>query len=156
MIATLRWLGILIVAAFRERRDLALENLALRQQLGMLKRRRGVPRLKRKDNRFWVVLSRIWPNWREALEIVKADTVVGWQRKRFRIYWAKISQRKGAGRPQARSDVRALIKKMATANPYALALREILKTTQNKQPLIALAQPRQGSPAQGWGRNRGV
>ncbi len=118
MIATLRWLGILIVAAFRERRDLALENLALRQQLGVLKRRRGVPRLRRKDRWFWVVLSRIWPNWREALEIVKADTVVGWQRKRFRIYWAKISQRKGAGRPQARSDVRALIKKMATANPY--------------------------------------
>ncbi len=115
MIATLQWLGILIVAAFRERRDLALENLALRQQLGVLERRRGVPGLKRKDRRFWVVLSRIWPNWREALEIVKADTVVGWQQKRFRIYWAKISQRKGAGRPQARSDVRAFIKKMATA-----------------------------------------
>ncbi len=140
MIATLRWLGILIVAAFRERRDLALENLALRQQLGVLG---GIPRLKRKDRWFWVVLSRIWPNWREGLDIVKADTVVGWQRKRFRIYWARISQRKGAGRPQVRSDVRAFIKKMATANPYALALREILKTTQNKQPMLALAQPTQ-------------
>ncbi len=120
----------MIVAAFRERRDLALENLALRQQLGVLKRRRGVPRLRRKDRWFWVVLSRIWPNWREALDIVKADTVVGWQGERFRIYWAKISQRKGAGRPQARSDVRALIKKMATANPYWGAPRihgELLK-----------------------------
>ena len=57
----------------------------------------------------------MWPNWREGLEIVKADTVVGWQGERFRIYWAKISQRKGAGRPQARSDVRAFIKKMAPA-----------------------------------------
>ena len=46
-----------MVAAFRERRDLALENLALRQQLGVLKRK-GVPRLKRKDRVFWVVLSR--------------------------------------------------------------------------------------------------
>ena len=55
---TLRWLGIVMFAAFRERRDLALENLALRQQLGVLKRK-GVPRLKPKDRMFWVVLSRI-------------------------------------------------------------------------------------------------
>ncbi len=40
MTQTLRWLAIFIMAAFRERRDLALENLALRQQLGVLKRRK--------------------------------------------------------------------------------------------------------------------
>ena len=94
MIETLRWLGILIMAAVRERRDLALENLALRQQLGVLKRRKGVPKLRRKDRLFWVVLSRIWTPWRRALHLVNADTVVGWQRKGFRIYWARISQRK--------------------------------------------------------------
>jgi hypothetical protein len=60
MIETLRWLGILIRAALRGRRDLALENLALRQQLGVLKRRKRVPRLKSGDRLFWVVLSRIW------------------------------------------------------------------------------------------------
>jgi hypothetical protein len=60
MIETLRWLGILIRAVLRERRDLALENLALRQQLGVLKRRKRVPRLKKGDRLFWVVLSRIW------------------------------------------------------------------------------------------------
>ena len=60
MIETLRWLAIFIIAALRERRDLVLENLALRQQLGVLKRRKGVPRLKRQDRLFWVVLSRIW------------------------------------------------------------------------------------------------
>ncbi len=37
MIETLRWLAILIIAACREQRDLAPENLALRQQLGVLK-----------------------------------------------------------------------------------------------------------------------
>jgi putative transposase len=79
MIETLRWLGILIRAALRERRDLALENLALRQQLGVLQRRKGVPRLKRKDRVFWVVLSRIWAPWRQALPMVNGDTVVGWQ-----------------------------------------------------------------------------
>ena len=50
-------------AAFRERRELALGNLALRQLLGVLKREE-VPRLKRKDRVFWVVLSRIWSHWR--------------------------------------------------------------------------------------------
>jgi putative transposase len=104
MIDILRWLGILIMTSVRERRDVALENLALPQQLGVLKRRKGVPRLKEKDRVFWLVLSRIWPAWREALHLVKADTVVSWQRK-------------SGGRPQASSDVRGLIKQMATVNP---------------------------------------
>ena len=76
MIEILRWLGILILAAVRERRDLALENLALRQQLGVLKRRKRVPRLRRKDRWFWVVLSRIWAPWRRALHLVNADTML--------------------------------------------------------------------------------
>src|SRR5215470_1885651 len=97
MMEVLRWLGILILAAVRERRDLALENLALRQQLGVLKRK-GVPRLRRKDRWFWVVLSRIWAPWRQSLHMVKADTVVKWRQKGFRAYWARISQRKSGGR----------------------------------------------------------
>ena len=130
MIEAMRWLGILTMAALKKRRDLALENLALRQQLGVLKRRKRVPRLKKGDRVFWVVLSRIWAPWRKALHMVNADTVVGWQRKGFRIYWARISQRNSGGRPQASSEVRALIKRMATANPYWGAPRihgELLK-----------------------------
>jgi hypothetical protein len=118
-----------MVAAFRERRDLALENLALRQQLGVLKRK-GVPRLKRNDRVFWVVLSQIWPHWRKVLHLIKADTVVGWQRKGFRIYWARISKRKSPGRHQVSSEVRALIKKMSEANLFWGAPRihgELLK-----------------------------
>ena len=117
MIEALQWLGILILATFRDRRDLALENLALRQQLGVLKRRKTVPRLRPKDRVFWLVLSRIWPQWREVLHLIRANTVVGWQRKGFRIYWARISQRNNAGRPQVSSEARALIRKMASANP---------------------------------------
>ena len=117
MIETLRWLGNLLVAAFRERRDLALENLALRQQLGVLKRK-GVPKLKWKDRVFWVVLSRVWPHWRKVLHLIKADTVGGWQRQGFRIYWARISHRNSAGRQPVSFEVRALIKKMSQANPF--------------------------------------
>ena len=74
MTETLQLLGVFIIAALRERRELALENLALRQQLAVLKRRKGVPRLKKKDRVFWVVLSRVWPHWRKTLHLVKADT----------------------------------------------------------------------------------
>jgi len=130
MIETLRWLGILIRAAVRERRDLALENLALRQQLAVLKRRKRVPRLGRKDRLFWVVLSRIWAPWRRALHLINADTVVGWQRKGFRIYWARVCQRKSGGRPPVSPHVVALIERMAVANPFWGAPRihgELLK-----------------------------
>src|ERR1051326_5907501 len=108
----------MIRAAVRERHDLTLENLALRQQLGALKRRKRIPRLRRKDRWFWVVLSRIWASWRQALHLVNADTVVGWQWKGFRFYWVRVSQRKSGGRRQASSELGALVKRMAVANPY--------------------------------------
>jgi hypothetical protein len=155
MIETLRWLGILIRAALRERRDLALENLALRQQLGVLKRRKGVPRLKRKDRLFWVVLSRIWAPWRQALHLVNGDTVVGWQRMGFRVYWARISRRKFGGRPQAHSEVRALIKRMATANPFWGAPRihgELLKLgiEISERTVSRLMPKHRNPPSQTW------
>ena len=59
MIEAMRWLGILTMAALKKRRDLALENLALRQQLGVLKRRKRVPRLKIGDR---VFLGGAFPN----------------------------------------------------------------------------------------------
>src|SRR5215472_14201875 len=117
MIEILRWLGIPIRAAVRRRCDLALENLALRQQLAVLKRK-GVPRLRRNDRLFWVVVSRLWASWRRALHMVNADTVVGWQGRGFRIYWAKVSRQKRGGRPPASSELRALIQRMSVANPY--------------------------------------
>src|ERR1035437_6933000 len=82
----------------RERRDLALENLALRQQLGVLKRRHGVPRLKKGDRFFWVVLSRIWAPWRQALHMVNGDTVGGWLRKGNRLI---MNEKSGVGSSRA-------------------------------------------------------
>jgi hypothetical protein len=58
MIKTLRWLVILITAAIREHREL-LKTLAPRQQMGVLKMRNRVSRL-REDRLFWVLLCRIW------------------------------------------------------------------------------------------------
>ncbi len=57
--------------------QLRLENLALRQQL-MVLRRSAPKRLKLTpaDRIFWVWLRRVWRDWTSALMIVKAETVV--------------------------------------------------------------------------------
>src|SRR5213594_716421 len=74
-----RWLGILfgtLRSSVRTHRELALENLALRQQLAVWKARQPRPRLTEMDRIFWVVLSRLWKNWRGPLQVVRPETVV--------------------------------------------------------------------------------
>ena len=63
--------------------QLALENLALRQQLDVYKRTMARPPLRRTDRLFWVVLARVWTGWRRPLVIVTPNTVLRWQRRRF-------------------------------------------------------------------------
>jgi hypothetical protein len=63
---------------FSDRGELALENLAPRQQLAILARTHSHPQLRKMDRLFWVWLSRMWKSWREPLIIVKPDTVVRW------------------------------------------------------------------------------
>src|SRR5216683_2237695 len=65
-------------------RAVALENLALRQQLGAFRRTVGRPQLRTRDRLFWVLLAKSWRNWRTALIVVQPDTVVRWHRKRLR------------------------------------------------------------------------
>ncbi len=86
-------------AVLKERRDFSLENLALRQQLAVLKRSHTRLKIKQRDRLFWIWLSRTWSGWREALIIVKPTTVVGWHRRGFKLYWTKLSQHRGGGRP---------------------------------------------------------
>jgi hypothetical protein len=80
-------------------RQLALENLALRQQLAVYKRTMPRPKLHTTDRLFWAGLARVWTGWRQALVIVSPDTVLRWQRRRFREYWARLSGRPTRGRP---------------------------------------------------------
>jgi len=94
----------------------ALENLALRHQLGVLKRSVKRPRLVKKDRILWVLLCRFWHGWKDSLVIVKPDTVVRWHRKGFRVFWTWKSRRKRQGRPPIPSEVKSLIRKMALAN----------------------------------------
>jgi len=102
---------------FRSRRDTALEVLALRQQVAVLKRKRPRPKLNRLDRLFWSALRQCWSRWTEVLlVIVKPDTVIGWHRAGFRLYWRWRSRPRG-GRPKISGETRALIQRLAQENP---------------------------------------
>jgi transposase InsO family protein len=103
-------------AFFRNRADNALEILALRQQVAVLKRKRPRLPLNSLDRLFWSALSSFWSGWRDALIIVKPETVVGWHRAGFRLYWRWRSHPRG-GRPGVTEEVRTLIQRMAAENP---------------------------------------
>jgi putative transposase len=95
---------------FRSRSDVALEILALRQQLAVFKRKQPRPPLRRFDRLFWVLLGRFWSGWRKALIIVQPETVVSWHRAGFRLYWRWKSRR---GRPKVATELRQLNLRMA-------------------------------------------
>ena len=107
----------------RARRDLVLENLALRHHLAIYQRSQRRPALEDDDRRFWSTLARCWCGWRDAVSVVQPDTVVRWHRTAWRRYWAWKSWSRGRGRPRIAREVQALIKRMAQENPAWGAVR---------------------------------
>ena len=63
-------------SSLKSRRELALENLALRQQLAILKRKSKRPKLNNADRAFWVALSRLWPDWQSPLILASSLLVM--------------------------------------------------------------------------------
>ena len=113
-----------LVRLFCSRQGLLLENLALRQQVSVLKRRHPRPRLDVLDRLFWLLVRRFWSEWKQALLVVTPETVVRWHRAGFRWYWALISKvRKPIGRTQISKEVRDLIFQMMAENPTSGARR---------------------------------
>jgi putative transposase len=111
------WLG-LLARCFRSHRTLLLENLALRQQLTMLKRKRRRPKVSPLDKLFWVLAHRFWSAWKSSLVIVTPETVVRWHRAGFRLYWSLISKvKEQVGRKRLSKEMRDLIFRMAAENP---------------------------------------
>jgi len=74
----------LIRAVFRSRSELAIENLALRQQLAVFKATEPRPRLTIMNRVFWISIRRLWSKWADALVIVKPETVARWHRAGFK------------------------------------------------------------------------
>ncbi len=101
---------------FKDRNNIMLENLALRQQLAVQKRNIKRPRLRNRDRFFWALLSQTWTDWKSALLIVKPETVVKWHRKGFKLFWRWKSKSK-PGRPKVSKEIRDLIKRISLENP---------------------------------------
>jgi putative transposase len=136
-------------------RQLALENLALRQQLAVYKRTAPRPRLHTMDRLFWAGLARVWTGWRQALVMVSPDTVLRWQRRRFREYWTRISRRSTGGRPSLNAEIVALVRKMAATNPLWGAPHihgELLKLgiEISERTVSRLLPKRRPEPSQTW------
>ena len=96
---------------------LAVENLALRQQLAVCKQSVKRPKLRLCDRVFWILLSRFWPNWRSALAIVQPETVIHWHQVGFKFYWRWKSRAGKPGRPTIKREIRDLIRRMSLENP---------------------------------------
>ena len=114
------------------------------------------PQLRNRDRLFWILLSRFWSNWQEALIVVKPETVIRWHRKGFKLFWKFKSRRKGPGRPPISREIRDLIRRMAKANPLWGAPRihgELLKLgIEISERTVSNLMPRRDTkpPSQTW------
>ena len=137
--------------AVKSRATLQLENLALRHQLGVLRRAVKRPKLTSADRLLWTWLCEVWSDWRSALVIVKPETVIGWHRKGFRLFWTRKVRHCQPGRPPVSKEIRQLIRKMSRENPLWGAPRihgellklgiEVSQTTVGRIPAVAAQSP---------------
>ena len=127
-------LAILIFGAlgdlFRSRAALEAEILALRQQIIVL--RRGKPsRLPFSASDRWILgwICRLFPNARDALAVVRPETVLRWHRAGFRSYW-RWKSKSQPGRPAVSTEIRQLIREMSIANPVVGSAADPRRTAQ--------------------------
>src|SRR4249920_3526025 len=150
-----RLLWSLLIGFFRSRASLEAEILILRQQIIVL--RRTAPKRLRfngLDRSIFVGLYQLFPDLRDALAVVRPETVIRWHRAGFRAYWRWRSRPRG-GRPKTPLEIRQLIREMSLANPLWGAPRihgELLKLGIDVgQTTVAKYMARgRRPPSQGW------
>ena len=103
----------LIAPLFKTRAGVQAENLALRHQQCVLQRSVKSPKIRPTDRMLWTIRSRYWSDWKEALIFVKPDTVIRWQRKRFREHWTRLSRNGKPGRPAISKEIKELIRTLS-------------------------------------------
>jgi hypothetical protein len=112
----LRLAAAFLGSLFKSKHQLVLENLALKQQLAMLRQSVKRPRATPADRIFWVLFSRYVDGWRNTLHALHPDTVVRWHRQGFRLYWRWKSRGPGPGRPPINAPLCKLIREMQANN----------------------------------------
>ena len=114
-------------AFFSSRATLAARVLAAESQLAECKRRiaekdRPRPRFTRAFRLLWVLLSRIWDQWRQVAHLMQPATVKRWHTTGFRLYWRRKSRGR-PGRPPVPKEMRDLIRRLSRENPLWSAER---------------------------------
>jgi transposase InsO family protein len=98
----------------RSRTTLAAENLFLRKQLAFYQERERKPHRTDHATRFTMaLLSRLF-EWRQALVVVRPETLIRWQRCAVRFYWRWKSR---PGRPKLPIEIRQFIREASRDNP---------------------------------------
>jgi len=151
----LRLVLAVLASLFKSRAELEVENLVLRQQINVLRRRTPKrPALTNVDRLLFVWLYRWFPSTLGALAIVRPETIIRWHRGGFRAYW-RWRSRNRVGRPRVSVELRTLIREMSWMNPLWGAPRihgELLKLGFDvAQSTVAKYMVRRlGPPSQGW------
>src|SRR5258708_18191822 len=116
-LSALHMLATAASAAFKSRATLHLENLALRHQLGVLRRSVKRPKLTSADRLLWAWLCEVWIDWRSSLVIVKPETVIGWHPKGFQLFWTWQVRHRQPRRPAVSPENLQLILQVGSRNP---------------------------------------
>jgi putative transposase len=99
----------------KSKEQVIMENALLRQQVIVLKRQVARPQLTAQDRSLLVVLASRVKDWKNALLIVKPDTVLSWHRQGFKLFWRRKSKGQ-ARKPRISEETITLIKQMAVDN----------------------------------------
>src|SRR5229473_3268337 len=151
----LRLILAILASLFKSRAELEAENLVLRQQIIVLRRRMPKrPALTNIDRLLFVWLYRWFPSTAGAIAIVRPETIIRWHRVGFRAFW-RWRSRNRVGRPRVPAELRALIGDMSRANPLWGAPRvhgELLKLGFDvaQSTVAKYMERRRGPPSQGW------
>ena len=104
----------LTAIAFRHRRAMAAEILVLRRQIALYKERGIKPRRIDPVTRISLSLLSRFFNWRDALVVVRPETMICWHRAGWKLFWRLRSR---PGRPPIPLKIQSLIRRMANENP---------------------------------------
>jgi len=146
----------LLASPFTSKSGLEAENVALRHQLIVLRRKvQGRVRLTNNDRWFFIQLYRWFPSILQVPTIIRPETLVRWHRVGFRAWWRWKSRPRGGGQPKTPLEIRRLIRDISLANPLWAAPRihgELLKLGFEvaRSNVAKYIVKRRGPPNQGW------
>jgi hypothetical protein len=108
----------------------AVELLALRHEVRVLRRQGKRPRWRPGDRLLLAALSRRMPRAAWGRFPVRPETLLRWHRELVRRKWAAGGRRRGPGRPPLVAEIRELVLRLARENPrwgYQRIRGELLK-----------------------------